>query len=66
MIKKDLKHKCQINQILYNIKSHSFRINRISKLLQKTSAQNASDIIGHNDIKSTMAYKKYALKSMKS
>ena len=66
MIKKDLKHKCQINQILYNIKSHSFRINRISKLLQKTFAQNASDIIGHNDIKFTMAYKKYALKSMKS
>ena len=66
MIKKDLKHKCQINQILYNIKSHSFKIYRISKPLQKTSAQNATDIIGHNDIKSAMAYKKYALKSMKS
>ena len=33
----------------------------ISKLLQKTSAQNAADIIGHRDIKSTMAYKRYAL-----
>jgi integrase/recombinase XerD len=63
MINKDLKHTCQINQIPYNIKSHSFRINMISKLLQKTSAQNAADIIGHRDIKSTMAYKRYPLKS---
>ena len=61
MINKDLKHTCQINQISYNIKSHSFRINMISKLLQTTSAQNAADIIGHRDIKSTMAYKRYAL-----
>ena len=61
MINKDLKHTCQINQIPYNIKSHSFRINMISKLLQKTSVQNAADIIGHRDIKSTMAYKRYAL-----
>ena len=61
MINKDLKHTCQINQIPYNIKSHSFRINMISKLLQKTSAQNTADIIGHRDIKSTMAYKRYAL-----
>ena len=61
MINKDLKHTCQINQIPYNIKSHSFRINMISQLLQKTSAQNAADIIGHRDIKSTMAYKRYAL-----
>ena len=65
MINKDLKHTCQINQIQYDIKSHSFRINMISKLLQKTFAQNAADIIGHNDIKSIMAYKKYALKSIK-
>jgi len=61
MVNKDLKHTCQINQIPYNIKSHSFRINMISKLLQKTSAQNVADIIGHKDIKSTMAYKRYAL-----
>jgi hypothetical protein len=33
----------------------------ISKLLEKPSAQNAPDIIGHRDIKSTMAYKPYAL-----
>ena len=61
MITKDLKHICQINQIPYNSKSHSFRINMISKLLQKTSAQNTADIIGHRDIKSTMVYKRYAL-----
>ena len=61
MINKDLKHTCQTYQIPYNIKSHSFRVNMISKLLQKTSAQNAADISGHKDIKSTMAYKRYAL-----
>ena len=33
----------------------------ISKLLQNTSVQDATDIIGHKDIKSTMAYKRYAL-----
>ena len=45
-INKDLKHTCQISQIPYNIKSHSFRINMVSKLLQKTSAHNAADIRG--------------------
>jgi site-specific recombinase XerD len=57
----DLKHTWEINQIPYNIKSHSFRINMISQLLKNTSVQNAADIIGHRDIKSTMAYKRYAL-----
>jgi hypothetical protein len=33
----------------------------ISKLLQNTSIQDAANIIGHRDIKSTMAYKRYAL-----
>jgi len=61
MINNDLKHTCEINQIPYNIKSHSFRINMISRLLKNTSVQNAADIIGHRDIKSTMAYKRYAL-----
>ena len=56
MINNDLKHTCKINQIPYNIKSHSFRINMISKLLKNTA-----DIIGHRDIQSTMAYKRYAL-----
>ena len=61
MINKDLKHTCEISQIPYNIKSHSFRINMITRLLKNTSVQNAADIIGHRDIKSTMAYKRYAL-----
>ena len=33
----------------------------IARLLKNTSVQNAADIIGHRDIKSTMAYKRYAL-----
>ena len=61
MIHKDLKHTCEINQIQYNIKSPSFRINTINKLLQNTSVQDAADIIGYKDIKSIMAYKRYAL-----
>ena len=60
-INQDLKHTCDINQIPFNIKSHSFRINMVSQLLKNTSVQNAADIIGHKDIKSTMAYKRYAL-----
>ena len=60
-INRDLKHTCNINQIPYNIKSHSFRINMITRLLQKTSVQDTADIIGHKDVKSTMAYKRYAL-----
>ena len=60
-INNDLKRTCELNKIPYNIKSHSFRVNMISKLLQNTSAQDAANIIGHRDIKSTMAYKRYAL-----
>ena len=33
----------------------------VSQLLKNTSVKNAADIIGHKDIKSTMAYKRYAL-----
>jgi len=61
MINKDLKHTSKINQIPYNIKSHSFRINMITRLLKNTSVQDAADIIGHKDIKSTLAYKRYSL-----
>nr|WPV72646.1 putative integrase/recombinase protein [Navicula sp.] len=60
-INNDLKRTCELNKIPYNIKSHSFRVNIISKLLQNTSVQDAANIIGHRDIKSTMAYKRYAL-----
>ena len=61
MINNDLKHTCEINQIPFNIKSHSFRINMISNLLRVTTVQDAAQIIGHQDIQSTMAYKRYAL-----
>ncbi len=61
MIHKDFKHTWEINQIQYNIKSPSFRINTINKLLQNTSVQDAADIIGYKDIKSIMAYKRYGL-----
>ena len=60
-INQDLRRTCDINRIPYNIKSHSFRINMISQLLKNTSVQNAADIIGHKDIRATMAYKRYAL-----
>ena len=61
MVNADLKKTCEISGIPYNIKSHSFRINKISRLLQNTTIQDAADIIGHKDIKSTIAYKRYAL-----
>ena len=61
LINNDLKHTCQVCDIPYNIKSHSFRINMISNLLKKTTVQHAAQIIGHSDIKSTMSYSRYAL-----
>lgn len=60
-INNDLKNTCQVFDIPYNIKSHSFRINMISNLLKTTTVQNAAQIIGHNDIHSTMSYQRYAL-----
>jgi integrase len=60
-INKDLAYTCKIGNIPYNIKSHSFRINVISSLLRVTSVQNTADIIGHEDIRSTMYYRRYAL-----
>ena len=61
LINQDLKNTCKANEIPYNIKSHSFRINVISSLLKITSVQNTADIIGHEDIRSTMFYRRYAL-----
>ena len=61
MVNKDLKNTCELNRIPYNIKSHSFRINVISSLLKVTSVQNTADIIGHEDIRSTMNYRRYSL-----
>ena len=61
IINKDLKHTSEINQIPFNIKSHSFRINMITNLLKVTTVQDAAQIIGHKDIQSTMTYKRYTL-----
>lgn len=63
-INADLNNTCQLNNVPYNIKSHSFRINVISSLLKVTSVQNTADIIGHEEIRSTMSYRRYSL-SMK-
>ena len=57
----DLKNTCERFNIPYNIKSHSFRINMVSSLLKITSVQHTANIIGHDDIRSTMKYKRYAL-----
>ena len=43
------------------LKSHSFRINFATTILQATNAQNAQQIIGHKDIRSTMTYNRYQL-----
>jgi len=61
LINSDLRTTYEIGNIPYNIKSHSFRINMISSLLKNTSVQHAAQIIGHNNIKSTMSYQRYAL-----
>jgi transposase InsO family protein/integrase len=61
VMNRDLKHTCEVCNLPYNIKSHSFRVNVISNLLKITTVQNTADIIGHQDIRSTMAYRRYAL-----
>jgi len=61
MVNKDLDATCQKYSIPFNIKSHSFRVNLITNLLKVTSVQNTANIIGHDDIRSTMSYNRYAL-----
>ena len=61
LINKDLKSTCQLNNISYNVKSHSFRIHAISSLLKLMSVQHVADIIGHDDIRSTLKYTRYSL-----
>lgn len=60
-INRDLNHTSELNNLPYNIKSHSFRVNMVSNLLKVTTLQNTAGIIGHTDIRSTTAYEKYAL-----
>jgi integrase len=61
VMNRDLKYTCRVSNLPYNIKSHSFRVNVISNLLKITTVQNTADIVGHEDIRSTMAYRRYAL-----
>ena len=61
LVNKDLKETCKGFNIPFNVKSHSFRINMITNLLKVTSVQHTADIIGHEDIRSTMKYNRYAM-----
>lgn len=61
MINYDLKSTCELAKLPFNIKSHSFRINLITHLLKVTSVHKVAEIIGHDDIRSTMKYQRYAL-----
>lgn len=65
IVNQDLANTCQLCGITDNISSHSFRVSVISKLLRVTTVQNVADIMGHQDIRSTMKYSRYRLpKSM--
>lgn len=61
MVNNNLKEISKQYSIPLNIKSHSFRVNMITKLLKVTTVQNVANIIGHSDIRSTMIYNRYAL-----
>ena len=61
MVNQDLKITSERFGIPFNIKSHSFRVNMITNLLKVTSVQNTANIMGHQDIRSTMSYNRYAL-----
>ena len=50
------------NHYKLNIKSHSFGVNRITSLLRLALVQKVGFIMGHIDIRSTMAYNRYDLK----
>lgn len=43
------------------LSTHSFRVAYVTSLLKHTNAQNAQQMIGHGDIRSTMKYSRYIL-----
>lgn len=55
----------QVNEALQpfaeglNIKSHSFRISYVTKILKYSSVDRAQAFVGHKDIRSTMHYNRY-------
>ena len=61
LVNEDIKttlHTCGIQQ---NIRSHSFRIGFITKLLKATTLQNVSRMVGHKSVNSTMLYNRFDL-----
>lgn len=61
LINEDIKYTLNKCHIQLNIKSHSFRIAFITKLLKNTSLQNVSHIVGHKSVHSTMLYNRFQL-----
>jgi integrase len=59
LVNQDLANTCERYKISGNIKSHSFRISLIARLLKVTYVQQVAEIMGHQDIRSTMKYKRY-------
>lgn len=63
-----------INSFLFDIakengltlKSHSFRIGYITKILEHLSVDRAQSFVGHKDIRSTMVYNRYKVSDEKS
>lgn len=50
----------------YNIKSHSFRVNYITQFLRKMPLHEASKIVGHRDLKTTLLYDRYMVDTEKT
>jgi site-specific recombinase XerD len=58
MINKELAIACERYGVKQNIKSHSFRIGRITSLLRIANLHQVGEIIGHSDIRSTLQYQR--------
>lgn len=61
LINRDLKSTCKLAKLPFNVKSHSFRINLITNLLKVILVHKVAEIIGHDNIRSTMKYQRYVL-----
>lgn len=60
-VNEDLKNTCKLNQMPFNIESHSFCINMLSSLLKHTSVQKSEQVMKHKSINCTMVYQRYAM-----
>lgn len=58
-VNRDIKATCQLLNINLNIKSHSFRVGFITKLIKELDILQASQIVGHKSINSTIRYNRY-------